>query len=150
MPREGSRGWGWPWSVLSLAIGLAALVFGGVQIGADAVEASRASSPIEATVTQVDYASGTGMGKRYFPTVEYTVDGTRYEEGTANHRGSEPQVGETLTVTYDTADPRRVSLTGESGGGGADWAGSIVLLAIGAGLIAAAVALSPVARSRRR
>lgn len=150
MARDGSRGWGWPWSVLSLVVGIAALVFGGLQLGGDAVEASRTSDPIDATVTQVEYASGTGMSKRYFPVVEYVVDGTTYTEGTQNHRGTEPEVGSTLSVTYDTTDPRQVSLTGASGGGGADWGGSIMLLLIGVGLITAAVAFSPAVRSRRR
>ncbi|MFK4790569.1 DUF3592 domain-containing protein [Microbacterium sp. ZW T5_56] len=150
MARDGSRGWGWPWSAFSLVIGLAALAFGAVQLGADAVEASRSSQPIDATVTQVDYASGTGMSKRYFPTVTYVVDGAAYEEATENHRGTEPAIGSTVSVTYDTADPRRVSLTGASGGGGADWSGSIILLVGGVGLISAAVAFSPAVRSRRR
>ena len=150
MVEGGSRGWGWPWSVVSLVLGIAALVFGGTQLGGDAIEASRASDPIDATVTQVEYASGTGMSKRYFPVVEYVVDGTTYTESTQNHRGTEPEIGSTLSVTYDTADPRQVSLTSASGGGGADWGGSIILLLIGAGLITAAVAFSPTVRSRRR
>ncbi|MEA4971420.1 MAG: DUF3592 domain-containing protein [Candidatus Pelethousia sp.] len=88
---------------------------------------------VRASATVIDNIRGTGRGTRYYPVLEYLVDGKLVRAEGGDTPGGKYPVGTVLEICYDPRKPEQV-LVGEP-----KLAGYIFLMIIGVACIAVGV-----------